>query len=571
MHGNLHEVFTQIPMEARPMFRYWFPANAELDLDAIRRDMQEICDKGFGGAELKCEGGAHDIVELGTTRWQDAMTAAMEVLYKNGCRADFGNTAGQFIDCPAIRSLEDPRAAQELDFSVISIPEGSAGTLRVVASHPKQNAPMKGANVQTTASLVCVTAASPLADGTLGAKTLQQIPCSLEEMEALVEIPDDRPWLLFFHWKRARNETQPTLLSDGKVADLPLLDFYNQDASITFVRHWLDRLMTPRMRELGSAMHSCMFSDNVENSWQRLQWSNSREIFSRFLTEHGYPLAPFLPLLYRDGGGFIPESEPLYTTDDPELGPKVYRDYCETMTRLYIDNYIIPVRTALNEAGMRLRNQTPYGSLRQEQTMPAAFVDIPETESLWMGDSVDAYRCASGVVHMSGKKLYSSEIGANMGEANRQTWMHLMHQVERNIIGGVNLSVLHGYGYTGEKDGSMWPGWSCMAPQFSNDWGTRTPQWLHAKEVATYIARMQAIAQWGEPTVDLAVMRLSYKTPRWPPDLTATKSASERSKATPRQRTTSKERESVIMRLEQYRSLLSGRATKTKERNEREK
>ena len=87
-----------------------------------------ICDKGFGGAELKCEGGAHDIVELGTTRWQDAMTAAMEVLYKNGCRADFGNTAGQFIDCPAIRSLEDPRAAQELDFSVISIPEGSAGT-----------------------------------------------------------------------------------------------------------------------------------------------------------------------------------------------------------------------------------------------------------------------------------------------------------------------------------------------------------------------------------------------------------------------------------------------------------
>ena len=42
MHGNLHEVFTQIPMEARPMFRYWFPANAELDLDAIRRDMQDL-------------------------------------------------------------------------------------------------------------------------------------------------------------------------------------------------------------------------------------------------------------------------------------------------------------------------------------------------------------------------------------------------------------------------------------------------------------------------------------------------------------------------------------------------
>ena len=58
---------------------------------------------------------------------------------------------------------------------------------------------------------------------------------------------------------------------------------------------------------------------------------------------------------------------------------------------------------------------------------------------------------------------------------------------------------------------------------------------------------------------------------RWPPDLTATKSASERSKATPRQRTTSNERESVMLRLEQYRKRLNGQTTKVKERDGREK
>lgn len=63
----------------------------------------------------------------------------------------------------------------------------------------------------------------------------------------------------------------------------------------------------------------------------------------------------------------------------------------------------------------------------------------------------------------------------------------------------------------------------------------------------------------------------SKNASRWPPDLTATKNASERSKATPKQRTTSKERESVMLRLEQYRKQFNGRATKTKERNEREK
>ena len=63
----------------------------------------------------------------------------------------------------------------------------------------------------------------------------------------------------------------------------------------------------------------------------------------------------------------------------------------------------------------------------------------------------------------------------------------------------------------------------------------------------------------------------SKNVSRWPPDLTATKSASERSKATPRQRTMGNERESVMLRLEQYKQQLNGRATKAKKRNGREK
>ena len=63
----------------------------------------------------------------------------------------------------------------------------------------------------------------------------------------------------------------------------------------------------------------------------------------------------------------------------------------------------------------------------------------------------------------------------------------------------------------------------------------------------------------------------SKNVSRWPPDLTATRAGLGRSEATPQSRTTSSERESVILRLEQYRSLLSEQVTKTKERNGREK
>ena len=63
----------------------------------------------------------------------------------------------------------------------------------------------------------------------------------------------------------------------------------------------------------------------------------------------------------------------------------------------------------------------------------------------------------------------------------------------------------------------------------------------------------------------------SKNASRWPPDLTATRADSARSGAMPQSRTTSSERESVILRLETYRQQLSGRATREKERGVREK
>ncbi len=63
----------------------------------------------------------------------------------------------------------------------------------------------------------------------------------------------------------------------------------------------------------------------------------------------------------------------------------------------------------------------------------------------------------------------------------------------------------------------------------------------------------------------------SKNASRWPPDLTATRDGSVRSEATPQSRTTSSERESVILRLETYRKQLSGQATREKKRGAREK
>ena len=63
----------------------------------------------------------------------------------------------------------------------------------------------------------------------------------------------------------------------------------------------------------------------------------------------------------------------------------------------------------------------------------------------------------------------------------------------------------------------------------------------------------------------------SKNVSRWPPDLTATRDASARSEAMPQSRTMSSERESLILRLEEYRQQLSGQTTREKKRGVREK
>ena len=63
----------------------------------------------------------------------------------------------------------------------------------------------------------------------------------------------------------------------------------------------------------------------------------------------------------------------------------------------------------------------------------------------------------------------------------------------------------------------------------------------------------------------------SKNASRWPPGLTATRADSVRSEATPQSRTMRSERESVILRLEEYRKQFSGRATREKKRGAREK
>lgn len=80
--------------------------------------------------------------------------------------------------------------------------------------------------------------------------------------------------------------------------------------------------------------------------------------------------------------------------------------------------------------------------MSQQQNNPK--VDAPECESLGFGHSIDMYRQYVGPANLAGKRVISSELGANILEAYGQTLPSLLWDVKRSIVGGVNNFIFHG-------------------------------------------------------------------------------------------------------------------------------
>ena len=105
---------------------------------------------------------------------------------------------------------------------------------------------------------------------------------------------------------------------------------------------------------------------------------------------------------------------------------------------------------------------------------------------------------------VAGKRIISSELGAQPSQAYSQTLPELIWDVKRSIAGGVNNFIYHGYPYTGTYPNTTWPGFTTFTYRFSNMHGPRQPYWEYQKEFMDWTARSQWIAQSGVPKIDLA-------------------------------------------------------------------
>ncbi|TCC50406.1 twin-arginine translocation signal domain-containing protein [Kribbella pittospori] len=240
-------------------------------------------------------------------------------------------------------------------------------------------------------------------------------------------------------------------------------------------------------------------------------------LMNEFETRRGYSLEPYLPYVIRLGGRARDTAFPIVGADQVAV-KKVRNDFFETITDMYIDNVLKPLRAYLHdEMNMKLRAEITYG-VNYEITTPAQGVDYVETESLEFGNQIDGHRTLAGAAHANGIR-YSSETGAGSGQNYAWPQDDFMQIMNTQFASGIQHTVFHGYASisgadshdpSNPWDGTYWPGHEGMYSRHSERWGPRQPESTQYGDYMPMIARTQAVLQQGKAQMDVAVLRTDY-------------------------------------------------------------
>ena len=528
---SLWERFASPEEADRPRIRWWVPSSY-LSKEGIEFDIKSMKEAGFSGAEVvpmpRYDIPCHKTVDWGTDRWKQMSLFMLEMAEKYDFTIDFTMSPCWPLALPNIIDPSDPKQGAQVELNgafLDGITRWNPYRGQVPVS---REAVENAASVKTYPRLVAVTCAKYLEKErrildyasarslTLGEEVIPS-PVSPLFWEVDFVPEDEGEYVLFGWWEHPSGERTCGNLQ---------LDHYGKYGAEALIRYWEEELLPSYGSHFSKVV--AMFIDSLEYR-THLDWT--WDGLKEFQKQNGYDLAPFLPALYDSDntfGNFVEYAHPDFQFD--LHSQEIYRDYCEFMTRLYIENHLKPLTAFCEKHGIAMRYQTAYGE-GLELLQTAMHVSIPETETLYGGDILDFYRIQSGAMHLSGRKIYSIEASAEMnGRSNgklnsgnyQQTWKNQLWHLQRAMACCVNQAVFHGYSYEGRYDGEgnqngflpgvHWPGYTTMRySEFSNNWGPTQPNWIHARLYTDFLARNQMVLREGSAKIDLAIYHHCYE------------------------------------------------------------
>ena len=495
--------FARPARAVRPKFRWWWP-DGLVDADEIAREIDQMADAGFGGAEIAAvHHSIRDTSVLDTARhgwgsapWRAGVEAALRRAARRGMTIDITLGPSWPTAVPGL-DPDDEAAAEELAHGTARLAGGAAYDGPVPAPVHAPDPAVTGQRLLAVQAARVAPANSTRKETGLDAGSVTDLTGRVSDGRLTWTAPADGDWVLISYWQRGSGQ-QPEAGPHSSPAAY-VVDHFSAAGTAAITGYWERNLLTPALRQLLTAAGGAFFEDSVELETDGLQWTPG--LPAAFEEHTGRPLLPYLPAIVLDKGNQVFAFE-------AELTRQIRHDFWETVSILFNRHHVGALRDWAHGLGMSLRAQ-PYG-LQTDSIASAALLDIPEGESLGF-KNLDDYRCLAGGRDMAGHTVLSCEAGAYAGSAYATTWDRILRTMGGAYAAGVNQTVLHGFSYA-TAPGVSWPGFAAFSPYngtpgYGESWGPRQPTWTHVADVADYLGRVHQVLQAGTARADVAVFR----------------------------------------------------------------
>lgn len=495
--------FARPAKAVRPKFRWWWP-DGLVDPAEIAREVDQMADAGFGGAEIAAV--HHSVTDTsvldtahhgwGSAPWRDGVKAALRQAARRGLTVDLTLGPSWPVAVPGV-APDDDAAAKELAYGKATLTAGAG------YDGPVPAAVHAAAPTVTVQQLLAVQAARVDTAYSSGKATGLDAD-SVTDLTALVSggrltwtPPDSATWVILSYWQRGSGQ-QPEAGPHSSPAAY-VVDHFSAAGTAAVTGHWDREILDAGLRRLLGAAGGAFFEDSVELETKGLQWTPG--LPAAFRRGTGRDLLPYLPAVVLDNGNQVFAFE-------ARLTQEIRHDFWETVSNLFNEHHLGALRDWAHGHGMTLRSQ-PYG-LGTDAIASAAVLDIPEGESLGF-KNLDDHRCLAGGRDMAGHRVLSCEAGAYAGGAYNTTWDKFLRTMGGAYAAGVNQTVIHGFSYA-TAPGVAWPGFAAFSPYngavgYGESWGPRQPTWRHVPDIAGYLGRVHQVLQSGTARADVAVFR----------------------------------------------------------------
>jgi hypothetical protein len=480
--------------------RWWWP-DGLVDPAEIRREVDQLADAGFGGAEIAAVHHSIDDKSVldpaghgwGSAAWVAGVEAALDQAGRRGLAIDLTIGPSWPAAVPTI-TPDDEAAVKELQYGVVQVVAGGTYT----GPPPEPVYPGDAVSKLLKVAAWRLNPAYTSSNGrSLGFDSDSYVEVAVGDGVVSWTAPADGTWLLFAFWERGSGQQPESGPHTSPVSYV--VDHFSAAGTQAVIDYWERHLLTPTTRRLLRKSGGSLFEDSIELETSGLNWTPA--LPAEFLKRRGYEVWAYLPALVRNDENQVFQSEAGITRH-------VRHDYWSTVSDLFAEHHFSALTKWAHSLGLEFRCQ-PYG-LETDSIAAAAIVDVPEGESLGFRN-LDDYRALAGGRDLGGRKVLSCEAGAYQGGAYGTTWKKVLLTMGGAYAAGLNQTVLHGFSYA-TAPGVDWPGFAAFTPYdgrqgYSESWGPRQPTWRHVPAVTGYLGRIHQVLQTGTSRIDVAAFR----------------------------------------------------------------